>query len=330
MIPIIVVTGFLGAGKTTLLHEMLKDESFHRSAIIVNEVGDIGFDRDALRTTSTPEPTLLSGGCVCCAMRQDLVYTLRDLVLRRRKGLVPAIDQIIVETTGIADPSNMLAQIAADPWARSTFAPVRVLTVVDALNDDTTWANNIEARNQLAFADAVHLSKLDLIDDRKHAALIKSLGLRAPWAERLRANDFAGLKAALLQQTGMAKSSPPQPRRCCDGHEGHAISTAKVAIECRIAWGDFSSAIDRTAAQHKPDLLRCKGVVRVSDVSQPLLIQSVRHRFARPVPFEGYDDIGYLAIIARGDKAAQIAESLRENLAAALMNNAQVMTDAST
>ena len=102
-IPISVLTGFLGSGKTTLLKALLKRPELTGTAVIVNEFGDVGLD-DALIESAQEETVLLPSGCVCCAVRGDLVEALNRLYTQMRDGDIPELTRIILETSGLGGP----------------------------------------------------------------------------------------------------------------------------------------------------------------------------------------------------------------------------------
>src|SRR6516225_2490768 len=106
MIPVAIVTGFLGSGKTTLVARILRDPAFARTAVIVNEFGEIGLDHELI--ASSDETLLaLTNGCLCCAVRNDLVATLLELQHRRADGTI-AYNRVLIETSGLADPALIL------------------------------------------------------------------------------------------------------------------------------------------------------------------------------------------------------------------------------
>ena len=111
--PIIVVTGFLGSGKTTLLSNVLKYGKFANTAVIINEYGQAGLDHRLIRRIEE-RTRLLSGGCICCNMREDLINELKEILNEAERGRIQ-LDRVVIETTGLADPAPILFSILMDP-----------------------------------------------------------------------------------------------------------------------------------------------------------------------------------------------------------------------
>ena len=123
VIGVLVVTGFLGSGKTTLLRRLLAAPQFSRTAVIINEFGEIGLDHELVQA-STDHYIALTTGCLCCKLRSDLVETLEDMLRRREEGTVPPFTRVVIETSGLADPAPILR--AADAFEHD-----RVVAVAD-------------------------------------------------------------------------------------------------------------------------------------------------------------------------------------------------------
>ena len=158
-----IVTGFLGAGKTTLIRALLDSPAGANTAVVVNEYGEIGIDNALLRASSDAT-VLLGNGCVCCLMRSDLQESLRTLFADRARGAVPSFERVIIETSGLADPGPVLQTFASDRALGEEFHLQALVTVVDAPDGAGNLAASPEARQQVALADRIVLTKTDRAD----------------------------------------------------------------------------------------------------------------------------------------------------------------------
>ena len=156
-IPVTVLTGFLGSGKTTLLNRILSENHGKRIAVIENEFGEIPVDND-LVIASEEEIFEMNNGCICCNVRGDLIRILGNLMKRRGK-----FDQILIETTGMADPGPVAQTFFMDEDMREAFSLDGVVTLVDAKHVSLHFDDGNEIREQIAFADAILLNKIDLV-----------------------------------------------------------------------------------------------------------------------------------------------------------------------
>jgi G3E family GTPase len=168
-IPVTILTGFLGSGKTTLLNHILTHRHGMRIAVIENEFGEVGID-NALVIASTEEVVELNNGCLCCAVRDDLVAAVRKLLKRREK-----FDAIVVETSGLADPGPVMTTFILEPDLQEHFQIDSVVTVVDAVHLNQHLGTSPECERQLGFADIVVLNKTDLVDAPALEALEHSI-----------------------------------------------------------------------------------------------------------------------------------------------------------
>ena len=212
MIPVSVLTGFLGSGKTTLLGRLLKAPMFARTAVIINEFGEIGLDHD-LVTASSESLIELATGCLCCAIRGDLAETLTDLLARRDAGIVPPFERIVIETSGLADPAPILQLLMTDRGLAGRLALSGVITTVDAVTGLAMLDREPEAEKQVAVADRLIITKSDLAGGVPRQLAMRLAALN-PAAMRIEAR-FGDVDPAMLFDCGpysLASKSPDVAR----------------------------------------------------------------------------------------------------------------------
>jgi len=161
VIEALVLTGFLGSGKTTLLGRLLRRPEFSRTAVIINEFGDIGLDHDLIEA-SEDSFIELQTGCLCCKIRNDLATTLQDMLQRRDQGRITPFTCVVIETSGLADPAPILQTLMTDAKIAGRIALGGVVTTVDCVNGIDTLSREAISVKQVAVADRLVLTKTDL------------------------------------------------------------------------------------------------------------------------------------------------------------------------
>ena len=285
MIQVSIVTGFLGAGKTTLIGRLLRDPALSRTAVIVNELGEIGLDHHLIARSDENLLTLTTG-CLCCAVRGDLIETLIDLWQRRADGTAE-YDRVLIETSGLADPAPILHALMTDAAIAATHRVDTVVALVDCAHGAIALAAHPEARRQVALADVLALSKTDIVAVADsllaHLVTLNQTAIHttspALSAEDLFVSaDMAARAKRLLHLPDRPAGSPFSQARHGDGVESFVLERA--APLPALALTLLLQALTEHAGGR---LLRVKGLIGVEEMpGRPALIQGVRHVFSVP------------------------------------------------
>lgn len=160
-IPLTVLTGFLGSGKTTLLKRLINDPAMAGTAVIINEFGEVGID-DALVEKVDDDAVLLPSGCVCCAVRGDLVEALEKMHTKSLWGDIPPMRRVVLETTGLADPTPIVHTLMTEERVYRTYQLDAVVTTVDGQHGLVQLDEQFEPAKQIAIADRIIITKSDI------------------------------------------------------------------------------------------------------------------------------------------------------------------------
>jgi G3E family GTPase len=303
-VPVSVITGFLGSGKTTLLARLLRDPALARTAVIVNEFGEIGLDH-LLVEASDEEIVLLDSGCVCCSVRGDLVRTAGDLLARRAAGAIAPFERIVIETTGLADPAPILQALMTDPAIADSLCLELVIATVDAAAGAATLDAHPESVKQAAIADRIVVTKTDLSDPEVNG-LFERLRSLNPAAPKLTA-VHGGVDASRLFGGGIYDAQGPDVRRWLAAEAvPHDPADHGDHAACRHDGAVTSFCLRRSTplravtltlflqvlAEHcGARLLRLKGLVDVLESpGRPAVIHGVQHVFHPPAWLDAWPD----------------------------------------
>ena len=186
-IPLYLLTGFLGAGKTTLLNQLVQLPDFARTLVIINEFGSTPLDHKLVTRSNEEQVVELSSGCICCTIRGDLAKTLSDAHWRFSHNNERMFDRVIIETTGLADPTPILRTVIETPNLFDLYRLQGTVTLVDTVNGAATLTTHTEARRQVGVADLLLFSKTELATAEQLGALtaqVRQLNPTAPITHR--------------------------------------------------------------------------------------------------------------------------------------------------
>jgi G3E family GTPase len=290
VIEVIVLTGFLGSGKTTLLGRLLREPGFSRTAVIINEFGEIGLDHDLIEASEDSFIELRTG-CLCCKIRNDLAATIHDLLRRRDAGAVAPFTRVVIETSGLADPAPILQTLMTDATIAGRIVLGSVVTTVDAVNGTDTLSREKISAKQVAIADRLVLTKTDL-PGAAQSALMRRIGALNAAAPVLTAGHglldvervFGGrlydplTKSLDLQSWLGAEAAPGE-----HAHHSHDVDTYAVVRREPIRAVALTLFLEAISEHCGADLLRLKGLVNILESpDRPAVIHGVQHVFHPP------------------------------------------------
>jgi G3E family GTPase len=310
--PVALVTGYLGSGKTTLIRVLLESPALGETAVIVNELGEIGIDHAILRRVDE-RTVLLASGCVCCTLRGDLADELRDLVDRRATAEIPPFTRVVVETTGVADPAPILQTLVSEPLVRHQYTLESVIATVDAQHG----LRGEESERQVAAADVLVVTKADLADP---GPVERGLGALNPLATVVRAVHGDVDPALLLGPRKNACVDSTQALSDARGelhrHEDD-VTAVSLVLDGPVDWLGFGVWLTMLLHARGREILRVKGLLDTGGEG-PLLVDAVQHVVHQPVHLDAWpddDQRSRLVLIGRRLDPERLERSLRSFVA---------------
>jgi G3E family GTPase len=252
-VPVLLVAGFLGAGKTTVVNHLLAHAEGRRIAAVVNDFGAINIDAELI-IGAADGVVSLSNGCICCSLEGDLLRTLAGLLRRD-----PRPDIIVIETSGVADPAEVVRNLM-DPLIFREAPLETVLCVVDATMRPAMLEDAL-LRSQLRSADVIALSKVDLAGAASAARMRDAVRALRPNAVLVDAVN-GEIPAAVLSSPDIERASVPRgaaPRRPA----AERFETLSWTSDKPVSLPRLQAAIGQLA----PKLARAKGLFET--IEQP-------------------------------------------------------------
>ncbi|MEN0053791.1 MAG: GTP-binding protein [Mucilaginibacter sp.] len=291
--PVTILTGFLGAGKTTFLNALIAYKKGQQLAVVENEFGQEGIDGNLVIGV---DDSLfeLNNGCLCCSLNEDF-YSLLEVLWNGKDEF----DELIIETTGIANPASVAAPFLTNTQVPYYYKLKRVICLVDARNIEQQLRETEEARNQISFSDILLITKTDTIENEKLAGLEKLLKAINPFAVVLSGNrdrypfdEIYNAQRKAVIRVNLPKST----------NRGFALQHQRHQHQDIVSLSfNFTEAFDLQLLSHRltvfvnfqaKDVYRMKGIFNIRGQSQRIIIQSVINDLA----------------VATGDKWANDAE----------------------
>lgn len=299
-IPIALLTGFLGAGKTTLVNRVLSGSHGRRIGVIVNEFGNVGID-GALITGAAGPLVELANGCICCATRGDLARAVHEVI-----AAGDALDGILIETSGLADPLSVIDDLDTYRFARAARLE-GVVTVIDAENFDRNLERAEAAYAQITCADLLLINKVDLVAPEIPGLIEAGLRQLNPAAPAVRC---VGCDVPLeLLLSDMRPGSPASAAGPAHVHH-HAhqrFESAALQVSEPLSQERFLAWLDGLPAS----VYRAKGFVRFAGARALMLVHAVgaRHNL-EPAPPKAETTGATLVVIGQDLPAAELQAGL--------------------
>jgi len=291
-IPLTVVGGYLGAGKTTLINHLLRHAGGRRLTVLVNDFGELEIDA-ALIESQHGDTISLSNGCICCAVGDRLVSALMEV---GRRAEPP--DQLVIETSGIADPRRV-AQIGT---AGRRFALHGIVVVVDPLETPARLEDRYvgeTVRRQLAAADLLLVNKADLLTPDTEAEVRRRLAAAAPATPTVACRNAAVPPELVLAPRARPEEADPPPAAPAEAEHLHGLAARSLALPKPLERARLEEALRALP----PDILRVKGLVRLAKtVPEVHLVNRTGSRVAltpAPANLQSIANTGLVVIGAR-------------------------------
>ncbi len=320
-IPVHIITGFLGAGKTTFLNHFIKEQLPERILVIENECGATNVD-GALVMDGVEEVVELSAGCLCCSLADGLLDILEEVSTRTAE-----FDRLVIETTGIADPSSILQVFLEDPRVEKVFDLQQVVCLADA-SQVVEWLSEAEeALRQVAVADVILMNKIDLVSEDQLTDTMRTLKGVNPQASILRGTnglfdveqlmDVGTTRPATIEKSSV--SHHHHHEHGTEENNSHKITTFTLTFPSPLDLENLQLDLNRIVQLYRHQVYRVKGFIAIPNYPNRVILQSARSAFIATdgTPWESEQERqGKLVFIGRGLKKSAFEKMFNRHMVA--------------
>lgn len=328
-IPVTLLTGFLGSGKTSLLKRLIHQPAFSRCAVVINEFGDVGLDQALVSDQSDDQDIqLLDSGCLCCLASSSIQETLASLYYRRLRKEIPWFDQILIETSGLAEPGPIINAINGDNTLNRHVRLDRIVTTFDAGFGEQDTERYREAKLQLMMADVIVVTKGDMHPQARQmadalqamhpsATLVSNQLPDAELAETI-------LHAARRPSSDKSSLSPDSDKPLAphgaismgSGALKHVLSygiySVTATVDQPISWASWAAFVRHVQTHFGEELLRFKGILAFEKSDQLMAVHAVHHLFSPPEPVSAETaPVGRLVFIVQNVEREVVEAAVR-------------------
>ena len=274
-IPVTIVTGFLGSGKTTLLNRMLQENHGKKIAVILNEIGNVNLDSELVVQSLGEELKIMNNGCICCTVRGDLTEICQNFIKNKTD-----FDYLVIETTGLADPSPVAQTFFMDESLQKYFYLDSVVTVIDAVHIEQNLAEIKETQDQIGFADIIIINKIDAVSKEQVISVenkLRSMNSLARIFKAERANipieEIFGVKAFDLKSR--AEISPNITKEYHEHSHDDSIQSFYFEESSPLDLERLNRFMQLVVSELGSQVLRYKGVLNVKNDPNRIVFQGV-------------------------------------------------------
>ncbi len=316
-IPVTIITGFLGAGKTTLLNNLIRKHRDKKFAIIENEFGEIGID-GALIVGANDNIFELSNGCICCSLNGDFYETIFTLLDKDYE-----FDHLLVETTGIADPSTIINAFVATREIQMKLMVDSVVCLADAINVEDLMEEQPEVKKQLAIADIILLNKTSDVAKDYADKIATMLSAMNPLAKvypvhhaNIEQHDVIGTFAYAGKEVekSIIDFSKMTLANASEQHQQHKITAEGFQFDGSFDDKLFTMWIQHFVSFNKNTIFRIKGILSINTMEERLIFHAVRssYLFEKGEPWGNEKRFSKMVFIGKNIQPELLNENLEQ------------------